>query len=287
MPVRTASDQPAVAAGEQRVGPRWTARKKPVARATPATAGDDGRQPGRKAREPAQPHGRGGALGRFHSRPSHSRQCPCTRWPRCHAITAACPPQASPRAGAMQPCTTGAHLNSRPQKAPRAAVCSSCPNATRPSRIDLLCAERVTPCSLQAPLLLPCVCVAFPLSGGRASRLPLPRRALVPAERRSPSSSRTGTFSCIALSYFEPGLSPTTTNDVFLETEPVTFAPRLCRASFAPSRVWRSSVPVTTTVSPSSGRGPSSSPGPRPPCGRPRPATCAGSPGATPRRTTA
>lgn len=66
----------------------------------------------------------------------------------------------------------------------------------------------------------------------------------------------------MALSYLEPGLSPTTTKEVFFETDPVTFAPRLWRASFAPSLVCESRVPVTTTVSPSSGLGPSSSPAP-------------------------
>src|SRR5437763_17056343 len=50
---------------------------------------------------------------------------------------------------------------------------------------------------------------------------------------RKPSSSRTGTPSCIALSYLLPGESPTTTNDVFLLTEPLILPPRSCTAAVA------------------------------------------------------
>ena len=40
-----------------------------------------------------------------------------------------------------------------------------------------------------------------------------------------PSSSRTGTFRETALSYLEPGESPTTTKPVFFDTEPETLPP--------------------------------------------------------------
>ena len=67
-------------------------------------------------------------------------------------------------------------------------------------------------------------------------------------------------MAAIAFSYLLPGLSPTTTNDVFFETDPELFAPREVTASTAWSRLYRANVPVTTTDNPSSGRGPSSSP---------------------------
>jgi hypothetical protein len=54
----------------------------------------------------------------------------------------------------------------------------------------------------------------------------------------------------------EPGDSPTTTKCVFLDTEPLTLPPSVVTASVAWSRENRSSEPVTTTVMPSSGRGP-------------------------------
>ena len=51
-----------------------------------------------------------------------------------------------------------------------------------------------------------------------------------------PSSSRIGTFSDTALSYFEPGESPTTTKPVFFDTEPLTLPPRSSISSVARSR---------------------------------------------------
>ena len=48
---------------------------------------------------------------------------------------------------------------------------------------------------------------------------------------------RIGTLSSTALSYFEPGESPTTTNEVFFDTEPATLPPREVIASAAVSRV--------------------------------------------------
>src|SRR6185437_10487743 len=74
--------------------------------------------------------------------------------------------------------------------------------------------------------------------------------------RRKPASSRTGTPSSTALSCFEPGFSPTTTYEVFFDTDPDTFAPAACAASLAPSRVKPVSVPVMTMVRPASGLGP-------------------------------
>src|SRR4029453_1584488 len=62
----------------------------------------------------------------------------------------------------------------------------------------------------------------------------------------------TGTFSSMALSYFDPGESPTTTNLVFFDTEPATFPPRALMLSAAESRVYPSSEPVTTTDTPAS-----------------------------------
>ena len=53
---------------------------------------------------------------------------------------------------------------------------------------------------------------------------------------RKPSSSRIGTFNDTALSYFDPGVSPTTTKLVFFDTLPVTLPPRAVIASVASSR---------------------------------------------------
>src|SRR5690606_9440789 len=72
---------------------------------------------------------------------------------------------------------------------------------------------------------------------------------------RKPSSSRTGIFNCTALSYFEPGASPTTTNAVFFDTEPAALPPRAMMASLASSRENSRNVPVTTMESPSRFRG--------------------------------
>src|SRR4029453_17829446 len=66
----------------------------------------------------------------------------------------------------------------------------------------------------------------------------------------SPSASSTGTPSCRALSYFDPGDSPTTTNDVFFDTELDTLPPRDWMAAVASSRGYTSVVPVTTKLSP-------------------------------------
>ncbi len=49
-----------------------------------------------------------------------------------------------------------------------------------------------------------------------------------------------------------PGLAPTTTKSVFLDTLPEALPPRVRIASLAPSRLKCSSEPVTTTVSPAS-----------------------------------
>src|SRR5690606_21414879 len=74
-----------------------------------------------------------------------------------------------------------------------------------------------------------------------------------------PSSSSTGIFSCTALSYFDPGESPTTTNAVLFDTEPAARPPRAMMASFASSREYRCRVPVTTMDRPSRLRGKESS----------------------------
>src|SRR4051812_33726426 len=63
----------------------------------------------------------------------------------------------------------------------------------------------------------------------------------------NPASSRRGTPSLTALSYLDPGLSPKTTNPVFLDTELDTLPPRACTAAVAESRLWLSSEPVITT----------------------------------------
>src|SRR3954454_12851177 len=60
---------------------------------------------------------------------------------------------------------------------------------------------------------------------------------------RKPSSSRTATPSCTALSYLLPGESPTTTNDVFLLTEPLTLPPRSWTAAVAASLLQLARVP--------------------------------------------
>ena len=52
-----------------------------------------------------------------------------------------------------------------------------------------------------------------------------------------------------------PGLSPTTTAVVFLDTLPAALPPRARMASLASSRLKPSSDPVTTTLNPSSVRG--------------------------------
>ena len=56
------------------------------------------------------------------------------------------------------------------------------------------------------------------------------------SRRTKPSSSRIGTFAATALSYFEPGSSPTTTKAVFFDTDPAARPPRARIASLASSR---------------------------------------------------
>src|SRR5690349_177871 len=70
---------------------------------------------------------------------------------------------------------------------------------------------------------------------------------------RSRASSQTSTPSSLALSSFEPASLPATTKLVFFDTLPATFAPSASSFSFASSRVSDVSVPVSTTVCPSSG----------------------------------
>src|SRR3954470_13793079 len=53
----------------------------------------------------------------------------------------------------------------------------------------------------------------------------------------NPASSRRGTPSLTALSYFDPGVSPNTTNPVFLDTELDPFPPRFWTAAVAESRL--------------------------------------------------
>src|SRR3954468_14152410 len=74
------------------------------------------------------------------------------------------------------------------------------------------------------------------------------------SSRRKPSSSRIGTPSSTALSYFDPGESPATTYAVFFDTELAAFPPRATMASLASSRENTVSDPVTTIDRPSSVR---------------------------------
>ena len=55
----------------------------------------------------------------------------------------------------------------------------------------------------------------------------------------------------LGLVAFEPGLAPTTTQSVFLLTDPEALPPRRSMASLADSREKCSRVPVTTTLLPS------------------------------------
>ena len=72
-----------------------------------------------------------------------------------------------------------------------------------------------------------------------------------------PASSRIGTPSCTALSYFAaPGRVADHDVRRLLADRAVTLPPRDGIASAATSREYAASVPVTTTVSPSSGPGP-------------------------------
>src|SRR3954470_24307305 len=70
-----------------------------------------------------------------------------------------------------------------------------------------------------------------------------------------PCSSRIGTLRETALSYFDPGLPPTTTKAVLFDTDDAALPPRARIASLAPSRLYDASDPVTTTDIPSSTRG--------------------------------
>src|SRR5690606_37379448 len=79
------------------------------------------------------------------------------------------------------------------------------------------------------------------------------------ASRRA--SSQTSTPSSVALASFEPASAPATTNPVFFDTLPDTLAPRASSFAFASSRPIESSVPVITTVTPSSGPSAAASPG--------------------------
>ncbi len=96
--------------------------------------------------------------------------------------------------------TAGAHLNSRPQKASTGSGRRRLPECDPATRMHLVCAERV-------------VFNRYSSVGSATSAA-----ASGPCSSRTakPSSFRTGTLSCIALSYFDPGLSPTTTKDCLL-----------------------------------------------------------------------
>src|SRR5699024_6419865 len=61
-----------------------------------------------------------------------------------------------------------------------------------------------------------------------------------------PSASRIGRFRLTALSYLDPGESPTTTKSVFLDTEEADLPPRDTIASVIESRVQPGSDPVVT-----------------------------------------
>src|SRR5699024_6011296 len=76
---------------------------------------------------------------------------------------------------------------------------------------------------------------------------------------RNPASSSTGTPSCTAFSYLEPGAYPATTNAVFFETDPAARPPRAMIASFASSREMVGNDPVTTMDKPTRLRGTDSS----------------------------
>ena len=70
-------------------------------------------------------------------------------------------------------------------------------------------------------------------SGPLRARPPGP----APSSTRKPASSRTGTFSSTALACLLPGDSPTTTNEVFFDTELADLPPRAVIASAASSRL--------------------------------------------------
>ena len=121
----------------------------------------------------------------------------------------------------------------------------------------------------EAPDLRPDLRVRRSRQPSDGARRALRRAGARPAARRlrdrrssstaKPAASRIGRPSASALSALDPGFSPTTTKSVFFDTEPLTLPPASCTASVAPSRDHPSTVPVMTTVTPSSGRGPVSS----------------------------
>src|SRR5436190_8827595 len=76
-----------------------------------------------------------------------------------------------------------------------------------------------------------------------------------------PASSSTGTPSESALSYLLPALSPATTKSVFFDTDDATLPPRPVISSLASSLVRPGRVPVSTTVTPASGRASAPPPG--------------------------
>src|SRR6266480_236166 len=82
------------------------------------------------------------------------------------------------------------------------------------------------------------------------------RAASAPSVSRTcrPASSHTGTTSESALSYLLPALSPATTKSVFFDTDDATLPPRPVISSLASSLVRPGRVPVSTTVTPASGR---------------------------------
>ena len=80
-----------------------------------------------------------------------------------------------------------------------------------------------------------------PAGGRRRGRPGLPRRG-------------TGTPSCSAFVALLPASAPAITAHVFFETDPVTLAPSFRNAASASGRVSVSSLPVRTSVRPSSGR---------------------------------
>src|SRR5690606_24274159 len=84
---------------------------------------------------------------------------------------------------------------------------------------------------------------------------PRSRRAHECSSRKASSraSSQTSTPSSVALASLEPASAPATRKPVFFETLPETLAPSASSFALASSRPMASSVPVITTVTPSSG----------------------------------
>ena len=194
-----------------------------------ATTAGAGAPPRRRPRSPPAPDAGaavspGGALGRFHSRPSHSRRCP-RHAARCPTITAA------PRCRALPHGLIRAH-GEAPTAAGARQVHSSTVGCGRLAGQRSRTVARMRPGYLYASVCAVRVTRRCqPLTpSGRQRRFAPPRRAPVPAGRRSRPRPEPAPSAASPCRISSRGCHPRRRTTVFFETDPVDLcAPALER----------------------------------------------------------